>query len=240
MQTTLENITRASRVGYINEYHSVGEIITKLAETKLSQFPRGSADNVMKLMRLYMEDNEMDVEKCSELTYGEVLGIIYSFPVCKTYWEADDAKWGLNMRLTLLAHIRYMLVSAQTNDSNLRLFKAVTVKGYMCYLAMRSKRPIEASTNIFRSFKKSVKGHIGFTVTKKTTIEQLLQQFDAFQRKCWMPNQPIEEFGVSIKKSYEDLYCFFITHFSYAFPRYFNIDKLKEKYAKKTGLTEEK
>ncbi len=240
MQTTLENITRASRVGYINEYHSVGEIITKLAETKLSQFPRGSADNVMKLMRFYMEDNEMDVERCSELTYGEVLGIIHSFPKCKAYQEADDPKWGLNMRLTLLAHIRYMLVSAKTNDSNLRLFKAVTVKGYLNYLTIRAKRPEEVTAQSFKDFKKSVKGHIGFTVTKKTTIEQLLQQFDAFQRKCWMPNQSIEEFEASIQKSYNDLYCFFITQFRYAFPRYFYIDKLKEKYAKKTGLTEEK
>ncbi len=240
MQTTLENITRASRVGYINEYHSVGEIITKLAETKLSQFPRGSSDNLMKLMRFYMEDNEMDVERCTELTYGEALGIIHSFPKCKAYWEADDPKWGLNMRLTLLAHIRYMLVSAQMNDSNLRLFKAVTVKGYLNYLTIRAKRSDAVTSQLFKDFKKSVKGHIGFTVTKKTTIEQLLQQFDAFQRKCWMPNQSIEEFEVSIRKSYEDLYYFFIKHFRYAFPKYFNIDKLKEKYAKKTGLTEEK
>ncbi|MBQ4095306.1 MAG: hypothetical protein IJO91_03165 [Oscillospiraceae bacterium] len=240
MQTTLENITRASRVGYINEYHSVGEIITKLAETKLSQFPRGSADNLMKLMRFFMEDNELDAERCAELTYGEALGFIHSFPNCKAYQEAADPKWGLNMRLTLLAHIRYMLVYAQANDSNLRLFKAVTVKGYLNCLILRSKRTIEASTNIFRAFKKNVKNHIGFTITKKTTVEELLQQFDAFQRKCWMPNQSIEEFEAGIRKSYEDLYYFFIKHFRYAFPRYFDIDKLKEKYAKKTELTEEK
>ena len=240
MQTTLENITRASRVGYINEYHAVREIVTKLAETKLSEFPCASTDNVMKLMRLYMEDNEMDAERCSELTYGEVMGIIHSFPVCKAYREMNDPKWCLNMRLTMLAHIRYMLVSAQTNDSNLRLFKAVTIKGYLYYLSTRSKRSEVAAAKPFKAFKKSVKNHIGFAITKKTTIEQLLQQFDVFQRKCWMPNQSIEEFQVSIEKSYEDLYCFFLTYFRYAFPEYFNMDKLREKYAKKTELTEEK
>ena len=239
MKTTLENITRASRAGCINEYHAVRDIITKLAETKLSEFPRGSADNVMKLMRLYFEDNEWDVEKCSELTYGEVLGIIYSFPVCKAYKVVEDPKWGLNMRLTLLSHVRYMLLSAQTKDSNLRLFKAVTIKGYLYFLSTRSNRSEMSTKRFFRDFKKSVRSHIGFTMNKKTTIELLLRQFDIYQRKCWMPNQPIEEFEESIKKSYEDLYCFFIRHFRYAFPRYFNIDKLKEKYARKTELTEE-
>lgn len=227
-------------MGYINEYHSVGEIITKLAETKLSQFPYGIADNVLKLMQIYMVDNDLDAERTSELTYGEVLGIIHSFPKCQAYQDTDNPRWALDMRLVLLAYIRYMLVSAQPNDSNLRLFKAVTVKGYLNCLILRSKHPMEAATHTFRAFKKSVKSHIGFTINKKTTIEHLLQQFDIFQRKCWMPDQPIEAFEKSIRNSYDDLYCFFIRYFRCAFPEYFDIGKLREKYAKETGLTEEK
>ena len=39
--------------------------------------------------------------------------------------------------------------------------------------------------------------------------------------------------GLTAKRNiYDDLYCLLIKHFKQAFPDYFNLDKLKEKYKK--------
>jgi len=42
----------------------------------------------------------------------------------------------------------------------------------------------------------------------------------------------ITTFEDEIRSSYSDLYCFFILHFKQAFPQYFDLKALQEKYKK--------
>ena len=105
----------------------------------------------------------------------------------------------------------------------------LSIGEYLRYLNLRGKVSVKKS---FSKFNRSVFNHIGIDVSDNVTIGKFLNLMFEYQARCWLPVVEITKFEDEIRSSYEDLYCFLITHFKQAFPQYFDLKELQEKYKK--------
>ena len=160
--------------------------------------------------------------------FGEMLGMTELMFDYEPYL-ADPVHLRAGLRLTMLGHTRNMLREYDCKSNIVHLFMSISVKEYLRYLNLRGKVSVKKS---FRKFNRSVFNHIGIKITDNLTIGKFLNLMFEYQSKCWYPVVEITKFEDEIRCSYSDLYCFFIFHFKQAFPDYFDLDKLKEKYKK--------
>ena len=228
MKTTFEKATEASRKGYISDQDSIDWIVSKLISTPLSQLRCDSSQTLIKLLPDFMNDSGMNSNRAYEVTFGEALGMTELMFDYEPYL-ADPVHFRAGLRLTMLAHFRNVLRDLDYQNNTVHLFMSITVKEYFRYLNLRGKVSVRKN---FRKFKSNVFNHIGFEISDETTIRQFLNFIFTYQSKCWFPVVEIGKYEDELRCSYGDLYCFMITHFKQAFPDYFNLDKLKEKYKK--------
>ncbi|MGN0618118.1 MAG: hypothetical protein ACI4J7_03760, partial [Ruminiclostridium sp.] len=143
-------------------------------------------------------------------------------------WSGVDYRYDL--RYCYVSHLRSMLLVAEERCTALRLFLAVTVKGYITYIADKSGKDPESRDAHFKAFCLNVKNHIGYEITETTTIKEYLRATEVFQSNSWLPTRPIKDYEDGIRSCCKDLYDFFITDYSCAFKQYFDFCKLEEKY----------
>ncbi len=229
MSTTIEKITKASQKGYIADIAAIGRIVTRLASLPVAVFQSKSTEPLLGVVSDYLMDCEMDKSRYLQVSYGEMLGIIELIPSTRIYCSSFGEEYCRNMRLTLLAHVRNLLMEFDSKNDTVHLFMSMTVSGYFRYLISKSGN---GTKRIYRSFIRSVKRNTKIEISDDTTIKQFLNSMYSFQIQNWVPSIPIDEFEKEIRGSYEDLYSFFITHFKEAFPECFDLKKLKGKYNK--------
>lgn len=230
ISTTIESITKASRKGYIDDYDDIDKIVSRLATIPIEQLSNDCTNIILGVIRDFMEDNEMNPDRHREITFGETLCIIGSFYSCGAYTHLG-MEWCMDTSMSVLCHIRIMMVSVQSANTTMRLFMSMAVSSYLEYLAMKMGQQGKSIKKLITRFKKSIKHHVDFDITETTTIKELLDKLDAYQRRCWIPRKPIKDFENEIRTSYDDLYCFLVGHFKEAFPEYFDLNNLKNKYA---------
>lgn len=170
----------------------------------------------------------MNEFRAPEVTFGEMLGMTELMFDYEPYLN-DPVHLRAGLRLTMLAHTRNMLRECDCKSNLVHLFMSISVKEYLRYLALRGKVSVKKS---FRKFNRSLFNHVGIDVSDNVTIGKFLNLMFEYQAKCWYPVVEITKFEDEIRRSYEDLYCFFIVHFKQAFPQYFNLKTLQQKYAK--------
>ncbi len=230
MSTTIEKITKVSQKGYIADIAAIGRIVTRLASLPAAVFQSKSTEPLLGVVSDYLMDCEMDKNRYLEVSYGEMLGIIDLIPSTIVYCVSFGEEFCRNMRLTLLGHVRNLLMEFDSKNDTVHLFMSMTVSGYFRYLISKSGN---GTKKIYRSFIRSVKKNTKIEISDETTIKQFLNHMYSFQTQSWVPSIPIDEFEKEIRGSYEDLYGFLIIHFKEAFPECFNLKRLKEKYSNK-------
>jgi len=228
MKTTFEKATEASRRGYISDQSSVEWIIQNFASVPLRTFRNDRTQLIIDLLKEFMHDSGMDDNQIYQVTFGEVLGMI-ELMVTSGIYEKDGEKFNNDLRFTMLAHVRNMLIDFDCKNNAVHLFMSVTVKEYFRFLALRGKFSMQKSV---RNFSQSVHKHMYFEITAETTVGQLLSTIANFQSRNWVPTMTMTQFEEYQRNIYDDLYCLLIKHFKQAFPEYFNLEKLKEKYKK--------
>ena len=228
MKTTFEKATEASRNGYISDQSSIDWIVGKLLDMPLIDFRCASSEILMKLLADFMRDSGMNEFRSHQVTFGEMLGMTELMFDYEPYF-ADPVHLRAGLRLTMLGHTRNMLREYDCKSNIVHLFMSISVKEYLRYLNLRGKVSVKKS---FRKFNRSVFNHIGIKITDNLTIGKFLNLMFEYQSKCWYPVVEITKFEDEIRCSYSDLYCFFILHFKQAFPQYFDLKTLKEKYKK--------
>ena len=170
MKTTFEKATEASRKGYISDQDSIDWIVGKLLDMPLIEFRCASSEILIKLLADFMRDSGMDDNKIYQITFGEMLGMI-ELMVTSGIYQCDGEKFNNDLRFTMLAHIRNMLIDFDCKNNAVHLFMSITVKEYFRYLNLRGKVSVRKN---FRKFKSNVFNHIGFEISDETTIRQFL------------------------------------------------------------------
>ena len=228
MKTTFEKATEASRNGYISDQDSIDWIVGNLLDMPLIDFRCASSEILMKLLADFMRDSGMNEFRAHQATFGEMLGMTELMFDYEPYLT-DPVHLRAGLRLTMLGHTRNMLRECDCKSNLVHLFMSISVKEYLRYLNLRGKVSAKKS---FRKFNRSVFNHIGIKITDNLTIGKFLNLMFEYQSKCWYPVVEITKFEDEIRCSYSDLYCFFILHFKQAFPQYFDLKTLQEKYKK--------
>ena len=229
INSKIEALTSSSRQGCITDYDEINEIVTKLNETPMSCFNHGSSNTFLCLLEILMARYKLDFERMDEVKYAEALEFI-DWVIYSEFFIHESDAWRVDLRYFLIGNLRSMLLLSENFNTTLRLFLAVTVKGYITYIAAKRGETGERREVPFESFCFNIKKHMDYDITEKTTIKEFLLETERFQYRSWLPTMPIKEFEDSIRASYKDLYDFFITDFQYAFRQYFNFYKLEEKY----------
>lgn len=225
---TIEEITKASQKGCITDIAAIGRIVTRLAELPSEELKCPNAEPLMGVVSDYLMDCEMDKSRYLQVSYGDILGIIELIPSTKVYCEAFGEEFCQNMRLTLLAHIRNLLMEFDTKNDTVHLFMSISVKGYLDFLASKA-----GTTNIYEDFRQHVSVNTDFSISEDTTVKDFIVTMCSIQSQNWKPSTPTIEFTRNIRRSYEVLYSFFIKYFKEAFPECFDLKRLKEKYSGK-------
>ena len=228
MKNTFEKATEASRQGYISDQNSIDWIVGKLLDMPLIDFRCVQSEILMKLLADFMRDSGMNEFWAYQVTFGEMLGMTELMFDYEPYLT-DPVHLRAGLRLTMLGHTRNMLRECDCKSNLVHLFMSISVKEYLRYLNLRGKVSAKKS---FRKFNRSVFNHIGIKITDNLTIGKFLNLMFEYQSKCWYPVVEITKFEDEIRCSYSDLYCFFILHFKQAFPQYFDLKTLQEKYKK--------
>lgn len=227
---TIDEIIKATNKPCITDISAIERIVTRLAEQPMKLFKCKTSEPLLGVVSDFLMDCEMDKSRYLDMLFGEVLGIIELVPSIAVYCDSFGETNCRNMRLTLLAHIRNILLEFDSKNDTVHLFMSITVKGYLDYLAQKS-----GSGNAFYDeFRDKVKRDMDFEISDNTTIRQFIEKACSVQSQNWTPAMPINKFKRNIRRSYEDLYRLFIVHFKQAFPEYFDIANLKRKYTKET------
>ncbi len=227
MSTTIDEITKASQKGCITDIAAIGRIVTRLTSLPAAVFQSKSTEPLLGVVSDYLMDCEMDKSRFLEVSYGEILGIIELIPSTKVYCEAFGEEYCRNMRLTLLAHIRNILMEYDKKNDTVHLFMSITVKGYLEYLSSKA-----GATNTYEPFRHHVSVNTNFSISEDTTVKDFILNMCSIQSQNWKPSTPTIDFTRNICRSYEVLYSFFIKYFKEAFPECFDLKRLKEKYKK--------
>ena len=228
MKTTFEKATEASRKGYISDQDSIDWIVQNFASVPLRTFRNDRTQFVIDLLKDFMRDSGMDDNKIYQVMFGEVLGMI-ELMVTSGIYQCDGEKFNNDLRFTMLAHIRNMLIDFDCKNNAVHLFMSITVKEYFRYLNLRGKVSVRKS---LRNFSQNVHKHMYFEITAETKVGQLLSTIANFQSRNWVPTMTMTQFEEYQRNIYDDLYCLLIKHFKQAFPHYFDLNTLKEKYKK--------
>lgn len=229
IKTTIENATRYSRQGYIDNPDDVEKIIKRLADTPVSSFISKHTSTVLEVLAEYMEDAHMDYQRVDEVTYAEALAMLDGI-VTSGIYDCNCRDWCRDSRSSTLAHFRSMMISSEDSNTALKLFMSVTVKEYLCYLASRTGLFGNNTAILYETVRLDVENYLKFSITENTTIGELLLNFDIFQIRNWLPIMPIKEFEAEIRGSYDSLYRLLIEYYQKAFKSIFNLEYLKEKY----------
>ena len=226
----LEEITASSEKGYIDSDTEIGRAVKRLADFNVSDLSGINANAVKAYIREVMEDLGMNPEYADNVTCAEALSMFDSI-VTSDIYESNGEDWCEDKRLLMLGALNNALISS-CDSLAVRSFMALTVKGYMQYLAEKAGAKGNWIIINYEVLCAGVRCGINFEITDTTTIKELLLKLDMFTRKPWLPSEDIAEYEKSIRKGYDCLYRLFIVHLSEAFPEYFNITGLKEKYSK--------
>ncbi len=223
--STIDEITKKSEKDYITDNAVIDRIVMRLASLPIAEFKSPNTEPLLDAVSDYLLDCEMDESRYPEVSYGEMLGIIELIPSTRAYCVSFGEEYCRNMRLTLLAHVRNLLDEFDKTNDTVHLFMSTTVKGYFDYFASKA-----STDNIYTDFRQNVLKDTEFLISADTTIKELLDKMYSIQSQKWVPVTPTKEFVQDIRRSFEVLYSFFITHFKSAFPEFFDFEGLKEKY----------
>lgn len=218
------NIKKHIHINNPHEKDKVEEIIKSMDCIHISDFKNNHALMVRKVLEEYMEDSDMDKERASELTYSEALAMIDAIVTGKTY-SYNEIRWCTDKRSGALAHLRSMLLSEKNVTVN--KFLSLSVRNFLCCLAERMGLCDMNSKILFMTLQLDIENYIGFSMTEKTTIGELLTELENFQNRPWFPNCNQDYFD-SIRNSYESLYYLLIKCYKRAYPQHFDISKYKE------------
>lgn len=231
---TIDEIIKATNKPCITDISAIERIVTRLAEQPAKLFKCKTSEPLLGVVSDFLMDCEMDKSRYLDVLFGEVLGIIELVPSIAVYCDSFGETNCRNMRLTLLAHIRNILLEFDSKNNTVHLFMSITVKGYLDYLESKAGTNNICKSCIYDEFCQKIKRDMDFEISDNTTIKQFIEKACSVQSQKWTPAMPINKFKRNIRRSYEDLYRLFIVHFKQAFPEYFDFVKLKEKYPKET------
>lgn len=229
INSKIEDITKASRQGCITDFEEIGMILKDLNETPMSSLNPGNSNTFIYMLERLMNRYELDIRRLGEVKYAEALEFILWIYFSKFFICSKDA-YRYDLRYCFVSHLRSMLLLAEERCTALRLFLAVTVKGYITYIAENLGKDPESRDAYFKDFRRNVKNHIGYKITDTTTIKEYLRATEVFQSNSWLPTRPIKDYEDGIRSCCKDLYDFFIADYSYVFGQYFDFCKLEEKY----------
>lgn len=226
---TIDEIIKATNKPSITDISAIERIVTRLAEQPAKLFKCKTSEPLLGVVSDFLMDCEMDKSRYLDVLFGEVLGIIELVPSIAVYCDSFGETNCRNMRLTLLAHIRNILLEFDCKNDTVHLFMSITVKGYFDCLSQKS----EANNSCYDEFCQKIKRDMDFEISDNTTIKQFIEKACSVQSQKWTPAMPINKFKRNIRRSYEDLIACLLFISSRLFPNILTLQGLKKNTEKR-------
>lgn len=238
MKRSIEQITASSQKGYIDDYDEIDHIFTKLIEKPMEKL--GGIKHQVAILQIdsLMECWEItpNANIRSALSVGEYLGLVKALdddPMVETEKLMELAK---RCYYNFLSHLEIQLKQAEESNDTLRLLFSCSINDFLRYAAKKSGRSKGGITNFYRIFGRDVKSTMKTPIKENTTIREYMKKLLDFQRKQWIPNQPISEFEKEIRESYDEFAYLFLESAKLAFPDLFDTKAVLLKYK---GISDE-
>lgn len=230
MKQSFEKATEASEKGYFDDPDEISEIFTKLINMKADDFQCKLNNALLDLNKLLMEGYKVEIEQNRHnVTYAETICMIDNIRYEEDLEGCSDEQREVYVTRTA-SDVRHILKSASESVITVKLFMAVTVKGYFDHLAEKLGYDGVGRSNIYRRFRVDLRRATRIVLDETTTIGSFLKDLEKIQSKPWIPDLSISDYEKKMRDSYELLIDFMITYFKKAYPEHFNINNIIEKY----------
>lgn len=220
MANKLCEITRASQKGYIEDYDSIERIMSRLTRLPAAELDPKGEYFILQNIGIFLEELGMNGIDENAVCYGEILGIMEDFAQSP---DPDDPEIRLKIVMRSLINLVFTFRQNRGNNVTVKLFMAVTVKGYLDYLAQRSGAKGVGVHNPYRRFRIDFRRATGYTINESTTIEAFLSEIMRQLNIWWDIATPIEDYQKRIMGCHNALYTFFIDYSKTGFEEFFNI-----------------
>lgn len=225
MTKSLQKITEASRKGYIENSDDIEKIMSKLTKLTPAELDPKGEFFILQNIGLFLEELSITVIDKNAVCYGEFLGILEGFSLDP---NGDDPELCLKIVKCNLINLMGAFRQNRSKNVTVKLFMAVTVKGYLDYLSLRAGRTGSGVHNLYRKFRIDFRRATGYTINEETTIETFLGEISRQLNIWWNIATPIEDYQKRIIGCHDALYTFFIDSFKLGFEEFFNIVQTAE------------
>ncbi len=230
MGMSLEKAIEASMKGYIDDPDKISRIFTKLINMKADDFHCNLKENLLEWNQVLMEGYEVEIKKNRHnVTYAETLCMIDNIRNEEDLGDCSDEQREIYM-IRLTSDIRHLLKSASYTIGTVQLFMAVTVKGYLEHLEKKIGYGEKGCGKLYRKFRADLKRATGIVINENTRISEFFKELESFHGKAWLPAMTISDYEKGMRDSYGLLLDFMIKYFKEAYPEFFDIDSIVEKY----------
>lgn len=210
----------------IADVAAIEKIVTRLAELPVYCFKAEmTATELFTILTDFMTASGMDETKHLRVLCGDAMGAIELLETTPGFNSYGFERCH-NFQLSVLFPIQSTLIKFDKRNDAVHNFMSITVKGYLNFLAQKA-----GIADTYEDFRTSILNDIEFAMLDNTTVREFLHAMQMYQSQLWAPIAPIKEYEQRMRRSYEDLYRFFITYFKAAFPEYFDLERMKEKYS---------
>lgn len=220
MTNNLCEITKASQKGYIEDYGSIERIMSRLIRLPAAELDPKGDHCLLQNIGIFLEELGMNGIDKNDVCYGEFLGIMDDFAQSP---DPDDPEIRLKIVMRSLINLVFAFRQNRGNNVAVKLFMAVTVKGYLDYLSQRAGARGVGIHNMYRRFRIDFRRAAGYIIDESTTIETFLGEIMRQLYIWWDISTPIEDYQKRIIGCHDALYSFFIDNFKTGIEEFFNI-----------------
>lgn len=230
MGISLEKAIETSVKGYIDDPDEISRIFTKLINMKADDFHCDLKEMLLERNQTLMEGYKVEIKKNRyNVTYAETLCMTDNIRYEEDLDGCSDEQREIYV-IRFTSDMRYLLKSASSNIRIVKLFMAVTVKGYLDHLAEKMGYSEKGRSNLYHRFRADLRRAAGIVLDETTTIESFFKELESFHAKAWLPDLSISDYEKGMRDSYGLLHDFMIGYFKEAYPECFDIDSIVEKY----------
>lgn len=230
MKQPLEKAISSSRKGCIDDHDEIDKIFTKLIEMPMVQLGGAKYKYVLDQITSLLTCWEMpsDDTVISSITVGEFFGLVKELKDDPTVYLPAEIEISRRCYYAFLFGIEQQL--QQSENCTVRLFRYFSINAFLHYAAQKTGCSKSKTNSFYRVFRRDVKHTMGLSIEDDTTIQEYMKKLFMFQRKSWMPNQPISDFEKEIRESYDEFSYLVFESAKLTFPEMFDTETIIRKY----------
>ena len=230
MKQSLEKATASSQKGYIDSNDEIDKIFTKLIEMPMVQLGGAKYKYVLNQITSLLTCWEMpsDDTVISSITVGEFFGLVKELKDDPIIYSPEETELSRRCYYAFLFGIEQQLQN--TENYTARLFRYFSINAFLHYAAQKAGCSNSKINSFYRVFRRDVKHTMGLSIEDDTTIQEYMKKLFMFQRRSWIPNQPIADFEKEILESYDEFSYLVFESAKLTFPKMFDTETIIRKY----------